>query len=104
VSLVIMAALGVVVGIVTGLVFFGGLWWTSHRIVTSDHPGLVVATSLVLRMLVLAAALVLLARTDTAAFVGAVVGVVASRIALTRAAARGRLSLPNAQHVSGTRS
>lgn len=93
---VILALVGVAVGIVAGLVFFGGLWWTSHRLVTSRRPGLLVALSLLVRMAVLATALVVLARVGVAMLAGGVGGVIVARMALTRAAVGGRLPEPGA--------
>jgi F1F0 ATPase subunit 2 len=95
-SWAILAVAGVAAGVVAGLVFFGGLWWTSQRLVTSRRPGLLVVGSLLVRMIVVAGTLVLLARIDVVLLVGAVIGLVAARTALTRAAMQGRLPAPDA--------
>ena len=91
----VLAVAGLAVGILAGLVFFGGLWWTSQRLVTTRRPGLLVATSLLVRMIVIAATLVVLARIDVAMLAGGVVGVVAARMVLTRAVMNDRLSAPH---------
>ena len=88
---VVLFVLGLAAGGAVGLVFFGGLWWTTQRLTTSSHPGLLMSVSLLGRLAVLAVVLILLARLDVALLAGAMTGLVATRIALTRAAARGRL-------------
>jgi F1F0 ATPase subunit 2 len=88
---IVLFVLGVAVGGAVGLVFFGGLWWTTQRLTTSSHPGLLMSVSLLGRLGVLAVVMIVLARIDVALLVGAMAGLVATRIALTRAAARGRL-------------
>lgn len=91
-----LVVLGGAVGALVGLVFFGGLWWTTRRLATATRPGALLAVSLLARFAVLAIALIVLARLDPALLVGALVGVVAARIALTRAAAGGRRREPAA--------
>ena len=44
--------LALVAGLLLGLVFFGGLWWTVRRGLTARHPALLFVGSLVLRMAV----------------------------------------------------
>ena len=41
-----------VAGALLGAIFFGGLWWTVGKVVSSKHPALLVFTSLLLRMTV----------------------------------------------------
>ena len=90
-SWMILLVLGCIAGLALGLLFFGGLWWTTQRLATSNRPALVVSISLFVRTGVLALALVVLARTHVSLLVGAVVGLVIARIVLTRAAINGRL-------------
>jgi F1F0 ATPase subunit 2 len=45
--IVLMPAL--LTGLILGVVFFGGLWYTIQKGITSSHPGLWFATSLLLR-------------------------------------------------------
>lgn len=85
---------GVAAGLVVGLVFFGGLWSTARRLPTSSRPGLLIALSLLGRLTVLTVVMVVLARIDVTLLVGSLVGVVATRLALVRAATTGRLSSP----------
>ena len=93
-STVITVAVGVVAGVVLGLVFFGGLWWTTQRLVASSQPGILVSVSLLVRVAVLAAGLFLLAQVGSAALVAAVAGLLVTRIGLTRLAMNGRLPQP----------
>jgi F1F0 ATPase subunit 2 len=95
VSWAILAVAGLAVGILVGLVFFGGLWWTSQRLATARRPGFLVATSLLVRMIVIAATLVVLARVDVVMLAGGVIGVVVARMVLTRAAMNDRFSGPH---------
>jgi F1F0 ATPase subunit 2 len=88
---VILLVLGCIAGLALGLLFFGGLWWTTQRLATSSRPALVMSVSLLVRTGVLALALVVLARSHVSLLVGAVVGIVIARIGLTRAAINGRL-------------
>lgn len=83
-SWVILAALGFVAGAAAGLVFFGGLWWTTHRLSTASRPGLLLSVSLLGRLVVLAVVFVTLASLDPVLLVGAVPGLLAARSVLTR--------------------
>jgi F1F0 ATPase subunit 2 len=90
-STVIALAAGFVAGVALGLVFFGGLWWTTQRLATSSRPGLLVSVSLLVRVVVLATGLVLLAQVGGGPLLLATVGLLATRFGLTRLAVRGRL-------------
>lgn len=45
---------GLVAGLVLGAFFFGGLWWTTLRLPDSQRPALLMMSSLLLRMGILA--------------------------------------------------
>lgn len=81
---VLPLALGILGGAIAGALFFGGLWWTARRLATADRPAMLVATSLLVRFVALAAVLVLLALVDPLALVGGVVGLLVARTVLTR--------------------
>lgn len=83
---------GVALGACLGLVFFAGLWWTTQRLVDARRPGLLLAGSLLARLVILGLGLVVLARLDPAALIGALLGVIGVRIAMVRAASSGRLA------------
>lgn len=91
---VLALAVGLVAGAVLGLVFFGGLWWTTQRLATSPRPGLLLSVSLLVRVVVLAAGLLLLAQIGGGPLLLGAVGLVAARIGLTRLAVNGRLPQP----------
>lgn len=91
---VLALAVGLVAGAVLGLVFFGGLWWTTQRLATSPRPGLLLSVSLLVRVVVLAAGLLLLAQVGGGPLLLGAVGLVAARIGLTRLAVNGRLPQP----------
>jgi F1F0 ATPase subunit 2 len=93
-SAVITLAAGLVAGVVLGLVFFGGLWWTTQRLATSSRPAILVSVSLLVRVAVLAAGLFLLAQVGSGALLVAALGLLATRIGLTRLAVNGRLPQP----------
>ncbi len=51
-------AVGALVGLVAGLVFFGGLRWTVSRLDTARRPAVLVVSSLLVRVAVVAGAFV----------------------------------------------
>jgi F1F0 ATPase subunit 2 len=93
-SAVITLAAGLVAGVVLGLVFFGGLWWTTQRLATSSRPAILVSVSLLVRVAVLAAGLFLLAQVGSGALLLGRARVARHRIGLTRLAVHGRLPQP----------
>lgn len=91
---VIALAAGLVAGVVLGMVFFGGLWWTTQRLATSSRPGLLLTVSLLVRVVVLVAGLFGLARIGGGPLLLAALGLVCVRVVLVRLAMRGRLPQP----------
>ncbi len=73
-------AAGMVIGLVLGLVYFGGLWWTSRRIVSATGSPMLPALSLFGRLAVLAVALGLMASIQPFMLVGSLPGLVAARL------------------------
>ena len=90
-QLMTLFAAGVAIGVAAGLVFFGGLWWTTQRLTTTRRPGLLLTTSLITRLGALTVCLLAVARFDGAALIGALCGLIATRIVMTRAASQDRL-------------
>lgn len=82
----LLLPLGAGAGAVLGGAFFGGLWWTSRRLTTSANAGLVVATSYLSRMAVLAVCLTLLARAHPVLIAGALIGLIGARAGWVRLA------------------
>jgi F1F0 ATPase subunit 2 len=55
---IIDVTVGAIVGLVAGFVFFGGLRWTVSRLETTRHPVVLVTSSLLIRVAVVATVLV----------------------------------------------
>mgnify|MGYP001320157312 CR=1 FL=1 len=66
-------------GVLIGLVYFGGLWWTARRVSKTKAPGALLAGSFVLRMIFLLAALLVVTRGEPLSIAAALVGVWLSR-------------------------
>lgn len=67
--------LGFLGGVVLGILFFGGLYWSVNKLPEVKHPGLLMMASLLLRMAILLAGLYLVMRGDIKNLLAAVVGV-----------------------------
>ena len=75
----------VVVGVVLGVFYFGGLWLTVRRMSTARHPLSLYFSSLIIRLaVVLAACYCLLIHYDWPLLVASVTGLGAIRIVLIR--------------------
>lgn len=46
---ILMWLMIVLSGLLLGLIFYGGLWWTTHRGLTARHPGLLFFVSMLVR-------------------------------------------------------
>ena len=44
-------------GLLTGLLYYGGLWWTLQRLADTQHPGLLLGMSFLARTVIALAAL-----------------------------------------------
>lgn len=75
---------GLVVGFALGLAYFGGLWWTSRRIVSASASPILPALSLFGRLAVLALGLGLMARLQPLMLLSSLPGLVAARVFLIR--------------------
>lgn len=76
---------GVAVGLAMGLFYFGGLWWTSRKIVSASGSPLLPAISFFGRLALLAVGLGLMANLQPFMLLGSLPGLVAARIIWTRA-------------------
>lgn len=52
----------VIVGVILGLFYFGGLWWTVRRVMHSRRPGLLIFASFLVRLLGTLVVLLLIVR------------------------------------------
>lgn len=80
-------------GATLGLLFFGGLWLTVRRVPEARRPGLLMAGSFLVRVGLLAAGLLLLARAGAAHLLAGLLGVLVARTLLVRRL--GRLHHPD---------
>jgi len=71
-------------GIGLGVLFFGGLWWTVNKSVTSRRPGLLVFISLIVRLSVILAGFYVVAGARWQEWLACLVGFVVSRFLVTR--------------------
>jgi F1F0 ATPase subunit 2 len=97
----LLLALPLAGGVVLGAIFFGGLWWTVNRSMTSKHPALWVAVSAPLRTSVALFGFYLVGRDHWQRLALCLVGFVLARLVVTRLArASGTRSSSAAQGTS----
>lgn len=80
---------GAIAGAALGILFFGGLWWTVRRALSSDAAGIWFACSYLLRFGLLAAGLYVLAHDDAVRGLGAAFGLIVARLVTVRVGLRG---------------
>lgn len=83
-SYLLQVALAAVSGAVLGLFYYGGLWWTVGRLQTAQQPGLLFATSFLVRTAVVVAGFLLVSQGDWLLIVVALVPFILVRLVLTR--------------------
>jgi len=71
-------------GVALGATFFGGLWWTIRRGVSSQIPGLLFAGSLLLRTSFTVSGFYFVSRGDWRKLLACLLGFVTARIFVTR--------------------
>ena len=74
-------------GVLLGLFYFGGLWWTTKRIATARHPILLLLSSYLIRTLALVAGLYLVTEGQWQRLIVSLVGLIIARMLLKRAIA-----------------
>lgn len=82
-------------GIALGAVFFGGLWWTVQRAMTSDRVAVWLFGSLLVRTGIVLAGFYLACGDDGQRWLAAVLGFGLARVAVTR------LSRPGTEKAAG---
>ena len=70
---------GLGAGALLGLFFFGGLWWTVHRLPVSRRPSLLAFSSFLVRGLVVAGGIVLISDGSLVRILAALVGIIVAR-------------------------
>jgi F1F0 ATPase subunit 2 len=78
--------LALLAGAMLGTLFFGGLWWTVRRGLSSPHPALLFAGSLLLRTTIALAGFYLVTRGDLRRLLACLLGFFLARILVTRLA------------------
>ncbi len=88
--------LGLLGGLLIGVAYFGGLWWTVERIPHARRPGALLAASYLVRTVLALAAFAALVRLGPGPLVAALVGFVAARAVVVRRRARVVTAAPGA--------
>ncbi len=81
---VLRIAAGLACGLLTGGLFFGGLWWTVQRLTTSPHPGLLTMGSLLARLALLVLGLWATSQLGLSAMLAAGAGLLVARQLIVR--------------------
>jgi F1F0 ATPase subunit 2 len=71
-------------GILLGTIFYGGLWWTVRRCVSSKSPGVWVIGSFVLRAIIALGGIYIVSRGDWQRLLACFLGFLVARIVVTR--------------------
>jgi F1F0 ATPase subunit 2 len=73
-----------VTGVLLGLMFFGGLWWTVRKVVSVKHPAFWVFASLMLRMTFALAGFYFISDGHWERLLVCLLGFIIARLAVTR--------------------
>lgn len=76
--------LAVIAGLLLGLFYYGGLWWTVRQLQTSRHLGLLFAGSFLVRTVVVIGGFFLVSGGDWLLIVASLVAFIGVRLVLTR--------------------
>lgn len=71
-------------GLILGVIFFGGLWWTVRRGVSSQRPAVWFVGSLLARMILVVAGFYFVSSGDWRRLVAGLLGFIAARVAAIR--------------------
>lgn len=80
----ILTVCALLAGVSIGLLFFGGLWWTVQKAMSSKQPGLLFAGSLLLRTALTLAVFYLVGNGSWKRLVACLFGFVLGRLLVTR--------------------
>lgn len=86
------------IGVLLGAVFFGGLWWTVQRAMSSERVALWIFGSLFLRTVIVLAGFYLACGDDWQRWLAAVLGFGLARAGVTRVT---RITRPNTETAEG---
>jgi F1F0 ATPase subunit 2 len=82
----LLLALALLTGVLLGGIFFGGLWWTVRKCVSSQQPALLVLGSGLLRTGIVLAGFYFIAQGHWARLVACLCGFILARVIVTRLA------------------
>jgi F1F0 ATPase subunit 2 len=71
-------------GLLIGMLFYGGLWWTIRRALSNSYVGVWVLGSFLLRTCIALAGFYVVARNDWRALLACLLGFLVARIGITR--------------------
>src|SRR3984957_1077693 len=93
----LVLVLALVAGVLLGAIFFGGLWWTVRKGISSKQPAMLFFTSLLLRTGIALAGFYLMARVGWESLLACAVGFIMARLIVTRLTRTGEKSTYFAQ-------
>ena len=76
--------LAIAAGIILGVIFFGGLWWTVHKGLSSPRPALLFLGSLIVRMSVVVLGVFFVSQGEWKQTVACLLGFLLARVAVMR--------------------
>ncbi len=80
----VLTACALFTGVFIGLLFFGGLWWTVQKAMSSKQPGLLFAASMLLRTILALAGFYLIGRGSWQRLLVSLLGFMLGRIVVKR--------------------
>ena len=80
----LILALALVAGLLLGTIFFGGLWWTVRKGVSSEHPPLWFLGSMLLRMSLVLTGFYFVGRGDWQRLIVCLLGFIIARFIVMR--------------------
>ena len=80
----LILALALVAGLLLGTIFFGGLWWTVRKGVSSEHPALWFLGSMLLRMSLVLTGFYFVGRGDWQRLIVCLLGFIIARFIVMR--------------------
>jgi len=80
----LILVLALIAGLLLGATFFGGLWWTVRKGISSKHPALLFLGSLLLRMSIVLLGFYFVGRGDWQRLVACLVGFIIARFIVVR--------------------
>lgn len=89
--------LALVLGLILGLFFFCGLWWTIKKSITSNHPALLMLSSLIIRIGVVLVGFYFFSQGSWKRILGCLVGFIIAKFIVTR------LTRPESEKSNNTR-